>query len=196
MTTSQNTGTKTATSADAAENVSRLPRLAGTSLRAWLCFLLVAGIGLTLDLTSKEAAFAHLGYGYNSAVYEIIPGILELRTTLNGGAVFGIGRGLSILFIMVSLLAMVFIVYVFICSDRRHWLMHIALGLILAGAAGNLYDRVFNHGLVRDFIYIMHYWPWIFNLADAMLCIGVPLLILCWLVQSPRQVATKPEKSG
>ena len=110
---------------------------------------------------------------------------MELRTTLNGGAVFGIGKGMSLLFILVSLLAMAFVVYVFMSSDRRHWLMHVALGLILAGAAGNLYDRVFNQGMVRDFIFIMHDWPWIFNVADAMLCIGVPLLILCWIMQSP-----------
>src|SRR5271155_1433532 len=185
MSISENTGTSASAASDNLGKKSVVPQYAGTSLYAWICFLFVAVVGLTADLSSKQSAFAHLGYGDGASSYVIVPGILELRPTLNGGAVFGIGKGMSLLFILVSLLAMAFVVYVFMSSDRRHWLMHVALGLILAGAAGNLYDRVFNQGMVRDFIFIMHDWPWIFNVADAMLCIGVPLLILCWIMQSP-----------
>jgi signal peptidase II len=186
MTNSPNTGTPTTIASNAAKPESSIPQMAAVSLRSWICFLFVAILGLAADLSSKHAAFARLGYGPDARYKIVIPDILEFRTTLNGGAVFGIGTGLSLLFILVSLVAMAFVVYVFMSSDRRQGLMHVALGLILAGAAGNLYDRMFNQGMVRDFIYVMHYWPWIFNVADAMLCIGVPLLILCWLLHPPR----------
>ena len=156
--------------------------LAGTSVAAWLRFALVAGCGLAADLWTKHLAFAKLGYGPGSRHVLLIPDVLQLRTTLNPGAVFGVGPGLAPLFILISLVAIGFVVYVFMNTQRGQWVMHIALGLILAGAMGNLYDRAFNHGKVRDFI-LLHYWPWIFNLADAMLCIGVPLLIVCWLFQ-------------
>lgn len=149
---------------------------------AWLRFLLVAIGGLIADLWSKHAAFAFLGYGAGSRVEVVIPHILTLETTLNNGAVFGIGQGLAILFILISLVAMAFVVYVFMSSWRKQWIIHVALGLILAGAMGNLYDRLFNHGRVRDFILLTH-WPFDFNLADTMLCIGVPLLIINWLFQ-------------
>ncbi len=152
------------------------------SAAAWLRFLLVAIGGLAADLWSKHAAFAFLGYGPGSRVQVVIPHILTLETTLNNGAVFGIGQGLAILFILISLVAMAFVVYVFMSSLRRQWIIHVALGLILAGAMGNLYDRLFNHGRVRDFILLTH-WPFDFNLADTMLCIGVPLLIINWLFQ-------------
>jgi signal peptidase II len=64
----------------------------------------------------------------------------------------------------------------------------VALGLITAGALGNLYDRA-THGQVRDFILMLeHYWPYIFNIADVLLCIGVPLLMICWIFQpDPRR---------
>ncbi len=152
------------------------------SAAAWLRFLLVAIGGLIADLWSKHAAFAFLGYGPGSKIHVVIPHVLTLETTLNNGAVFGIGQGLAVLFILISLVAMAFVVYVFMSSLRRQWIIHVALGLILAGAMGNLYDRLFNHGRVRDFILLTH-WPFDFNLADTMLCIGVPLLIINWLFQ-------------
>ncbi len=154
---------------------------AGKSALSWLRFLGVAGAGVTLDLWTKYLAFKDLGYHPRQPPTCIIPHVLWLKTTLNGGAVFGIGQGLALMFVAITLVAIAFVVYVFVSSHRRHWVVHIALGLILAGAIGNLYDRVFNHGMVRDFILLTH-WPWIFNMADSMLCIGVPLLVLCWLL--------------
>ncbi len=158
------------------------PASAAGSIVAWLRFVLIAGGGLAADLWTKHLAFADLGYGPGARRVVLIPDILQLRTTLNPGAVFGVGPGLAPLFILISLVAIGFVVYVFMSTRRNQWVMQIALGLILAGAMGNLYDRAFNHGKVRDFI-LLHYWPWIFNLADAMLCIGVPLLIVCWVLQ-------------
>lgn len=149
---------------------------------AWMRFLLVALGGMTADLWAKHAAFAYLGYGPGARVLVVIPHVLKFSTTLNGGAVFGIGQGLAVIFILVSLVAMAFVVYVFMSSLRRQWVIHLALGLILAGAMGNLYDRVFNHGRVRDFILLTH-WPYDFNLADTMLCVGVPLLLINWMFQ-------------
>ena len=71
----------------------------------------------------------------------------------------------------------------------------VALSLFAAGVAGNLYDRAFNDGLVRDFIDIM-YWPgkhWpAFNVADSMLCTAVGLLILSSLL-SPKSCQTPPQ---
>ena len=80
--------------------------------------------------------------------------------------------------------------------------MHVALALILGGAIGNLYDRLFSSvalpGLapirrhVRDFIDCsdLHY-DYIFNLADAWLVIGVVMVFLQWLADARRERLAK-----
>jgi signal peptidase II len=78
---------------------------------------------------------------------------------------------------------MVFAIFLFGGCKQR--LMTVALGLFTAGVLGNLYDRIFNDGLVRDFIDVV-YWPgrhWpAFNVADSMLCIAVAILIISMLI--------------
>jgi lipoprotein signal peptidase len=73
----------------------------------------------------------------------VIPHLLQLYLSLNPGALFGFGAGMSPVFIAASVLALPFVVYIFAHSGPRHRLLHVALGLVLAGAMGNLYDRAF-----------------------------------------------------
>lgn len=136
----------------------------------------------------------------------IIPGVLSLKLTTNTGAVFGIGRGSQSVFIAISLLAILIVVISFARSDARNHLLHLALALILAGAMGNLYDRV-RFGAVRDMLYLFpgvhlpagwtwpgtglrEVYPWIFNLADVALICGVVLvLVLSWRQPRPKPAA-------
>lgn len=71
----------------------------------------------------------------------LIPHLITLRRSINPGALFGIGQGLAPVFIVASFLALGFALYMFWHSSTRQRSLHIALGLILAGAFGNLYDR-------------------------------------------------------
>lgn len=61
---------------------------------------------------------------------------------MNPGALFGIGKGHTEVFLIASALALLLVLWMFAQSDRRSWLMHVALGAILAGALGNMYDRI------------------------------------------------------
>ncbi len=96
--------------------------------------------GLALDLWSKHWAFERLGQGGRM---EIVPGVLEFHTTLNPGALFGIGAGHTEVFLLASVLALVLVIWMFAQSPPQRWLTHVALGAILAGALGNMYDRAF-----------------------------------------------------
>jgi signal peptidase II len=107
----------------------------------------------------------------------IVPYVLHLQLTTNTGAVFGMGNGghMRMVFITISLIAVVVILYLFLRCAASVWLTHIFLALILAGALGNLYDRII-YAQVRDMLHLLPdlgLWPWIFNLADAALMIGV-----------------------
>lgn len=102
--------------------------------RMWL----VAVIGLTVDLWSKHWAFTEL-QGFKV----IVPHLLHFRRSLNPGALFGLGQGLTTVFIAASILALLFVLYLFAHTPRNRLSMHVALGMILAGALGNMYDRAF-----------------------------------------------------
>ena len=107
---------------------------------AYARFLLVAIPGLALDLWSKSWAFHTLGQGDRTRV--VIPNVLEFQTMMNHGALFGIGAGQTTLFLIASACALLLVCWMFAQSDSRAWALHIALGGILAGALGNMYDRV------------------------------------------------------
>jgi len=146
--------------------------------KAHTVFWSVAILGTALDLWSKAAVFEWLK---PDGEFIIIDGVLKLIRARNAGAAFGIAQGQRYLLVAVSLLALVVILAVFLFMGQKHKLSSLSLGLFAGGVCGNLYDRMFNDGLVRDFIDIV-YWPgkhWpAFNVADSMLCIAVGLLII------------------
>jgi len=110
----------------------------------------------------------------------LVPGVLDLHLTLNTGAVFGIGQGQRWLFIVVSVLATGVILVLVWRSPADARVYHVALGMILSGALGNLYDRM-NFAAVRDMLHLFpttDWYPWIFNLADVALVVGVAIVLL------------------
>ncbi len=151
-------------------------------------FVVTMAAGLAIDLWTKSLAVQYLTDG---RTIRWVPGWLHLRYTENMGAVFGLGQGQRWLFLAVSVGAIFFLSYLFSASGRR-WFMQITLGLLLAGVLGNMYDRI-AFGFVRDMIYALPGWrwpgtsreifPWIFNIADSLLCTGVGLILLLSLFQ-------------
>jgi signal peptidase II len=154
---------------------------------ALLRFFLTAGVGLAVDLWTKSLAFSSPSLGREP--YRFIPGWLEFERVLNQGAVFGLGQGRRILFVTVSIAAIIFLCYLFATSGKKP-VYQVLLGILLAGVLGNLYDRVM-FGYVRDMIHILPQWPslfrWIFNVADSLLCTGVALMILYNMLPERRQ---------
>ena len=108
---------------------------------------------------------------------------------VNHGALFGMGGSqkgtANNFFAVVSIAAAVAILVWGMRRNtaREKWLMA-ALGLILAGTVGNLYDRLVFHG-VRDFLYFYRVeWP-VFNFADCCLVVGAGLLLVQAIFVAP-----------
>jgi signal peptidase II len=167
------------------------------SVGAWLRFVVPGAVGFGLDLWTKAYMFPNgvtpaLAGGVGRFARDqkvLIPNVLVMQTTCNQGAVFGILQGKVKFFMLFSLLALGMIIWVFATSRRKQRWLQLALGLIVAGALGNWYDRA-ALGAVRDFLRFTVWWyPFIFNVADVLLCIGVPLLMLCWMF--PKEGAGK-----
>lgn len=113
----------------------------------------------------------------------IIPGFFNLTHIRNRGAIFGFfshseSRILFIFLTLVSLVALGLVIYYFFKTPSSQRFMKISLSVILAGALGNLIDRVFR-GYVIDFLdFHIKNWHWpSFNVADACITIGAFLLI-------------------
>ncbi|MCA9295504.1 MAG: signal peptidase II [Phycisphaerales bacterium] len=187
------------------------------SPRAWLLLLIVMCLGLIADLGSKRWAFENVAdtpvvlnrdllladTDYSPIPWQHVHGpgtsvlpfdLLEFKLVLNRGAVFGIGPDKRYFFIAFTIIALAGGLLVFgRMTAVRHRFAHIAIGMILAGGIGNLYDRLFV-GRVRDFLHMLpnrrlpfgwnwpggntEIFPWIFNVADVMLLAGVLLLML------------------
>jgi len=156
---------------------------AGKSPNAHLLFWIVAIITAAADLASKWWAFKYIRL---DEIISVVPNFLFFKNMMNKGAVFGLGSGKRWLFVVASAVAIVFILQLFAQSRSRQRILHVLLALTLGGAMGNLYDRL-AYGHVRDFIYMyigvggFELWPFVFNVADVALVIGVFGLLLGWL---------------
>ncbi|MBW7990617.1 MAG: signal peptidase II [Planctomycetes bacterium] len=165
-------------------------------LKAHLIFWSLAMGGLLLDVWSKKAVFDWLGREQSHNV-SIIDGLLRFIIALNDGAAFSTFSGKAYLLTAISVVALLVVFGVFLFSGTQYRSIHIALGLFTGGICGNLYDRIFNDGLVRDFIDVYYrdkHWP-TFNVADSLLCIGVGLLIVStFLTEKPSQKHAQQRK--
>ena len=149
-------------------------------LSRYLVFFSLAAGGCALDLATKSWMFATLGMpGPESQTWWIWPDVLGFQTTLNAGALFGMGQGMSLLFAALSIgAALGILIWLFAVGAAHDGLLTVALGFVTAGICGNLYDRLSPLHAVRDFIHVMiGTWPWPnFNLADSCLVCGAALL--------------------
>lgn len=144
---------------------------------------------VTLDQITKEIIDRSLQL---NQYITIIPNFVDIHYIRNTGAAFGImsrlpdGTRLPFL-IGVSIVAMALIFYLFLKAEKERANYIFSLSLILAGALGNLIDRIYL-GEVRDFVdlhlYNLH-WP-IFNVADSAITIGIVLLGYELLIVEPK----------
>ncbi|MFC4787343.1 signal peptidase II [Nocardioides sp. MAHUQ-72] len=147
-----------------------------------MLFAVVAVAAYVVDLTTKLLAVARLT---DRPDVKVVGDLLVLHLTRNPGAAFSTGTEYTVALSCVAMVAVLVVVYL----SRRvgSVLWAVALGLLLAGVAGNLTDRIFREpgplrGHVIDFVMLPH-WP-VFNVAD--MCINVAAALI--LVQAFRGI--------
>ena len=198
------------------------------SPRAWAILFIVTIIGFSADLLTKSWAFQEIAPSpvilereqllsnphwspipMHDGIVAIPGRILNFRLVLNDGAVFGIGSQQRVFFILFTFIALLIAGWIFSRhTTSKNTTAHIALGLILGGGLGNLYDRIFI-GRVRDFMYLFpdrhlpfglswpgsnsELFPWIFNTGDMLLLSGMSLLmIFFWRQPTPKNTSKNP----
>lgn len=138
--------------------------------------ILVGVLAFVTDMASKSVVAARLALG---ETIPVIPGFFQITYVLNPGAAFGLLPHQRELFIAVSVVAVLLILYHTRRPEGQVGVLPYAMGLMLGGALGNLADRV-RLGRVVDFLDF--YWrDWhypVFNLADVSIVLGVGLFML------------------
>ena len=131
---------------------------------------LVASLVFVLDRITKIAVASNMSYGQS---IKILPNIFHFTFVLNNGTAFGLFKGANAALAILSVVAITLIIF-YVLKNKANSL---ALGLILGGALGNLFDRV-RFGYVIDFI-DFRVWP-VFNIADSAITIGT--CFLAWKI--------------
>lgn len=143
--------------------------------------LALVAVLVVLDQAAKAAIRTSLNL-YESMT--VVPGFVDLTRVHNAGAAFGMLNSVNFQFkalalALVAAAALVGVAAYAVTLPAGQRLARLGLTCIVAGAAGNLIDRV-TTGYVVDFVDV--YWRgwhfWAFNVADAAITIGVALMIL------------------
>lgn len=126
---------------------------------------------LVLDQISKFYISSALSLGQSIPV---IRDVFHISLVYNTGCAFGLFRNQKIFFILLSAAVILYILWDLFSRGRLYSLSRrAALGLVLAGAMGNLLDRL-RLGYIIDFL-DLRVWP-VFNLADSAITIGIIIL--------------------
>ena len=163
---------------------TQAPRTGSFPLRG-LLFLGLAALVVIGDQLTKRVAEDRLR---SERSVPVVDDLLRLTYVQNRGAAFGLLQDQTTFFVFVGILVIGVIAASYRYLPRSGFRLHLALGLQLGGAIGNLLDRI-RQGYVVDFVdfgYRANWWP-VFNVADSAIVIGVALLALNALAPTPAE---------
>ena len=162
----------------------------GVTKPGWMAFVLAAVV-IVADQASKYWILSVLGLQEGQSIP--IVGPLHLTGVWNHGVSFGLLTANHDLarwaFVTFSLIVAVVLAGWVRKTERP--LFGTALGFLIGGAVGNAIDRV-RFGAVADFIDVSRlHFPWVFNVADAAINVGIVCLLLDMLMQDRQEKAAR-----
>ena len=136
----------------------------------WLSLAAVAMAAVFADQLTKHVVASQLPLDDEISVV----GPFSIHHVQNSGIAFGLFASATAIVIVLTMIAVAWMLGYFARSGARHPLLPVAVGLLIGGSVSNLADRV-RLGHVTDFL-DLRYWP-AFNLADSFIVIGVAVLL-------------------
>ena len=144
----------------------------------WVALTAIALAAVAADQLTKHIVASQLALG--DGVHVLGP--FWIHHVRNSGIAFGFFSQATAVVIVLTGLAVAWMLVYFARSGARHPVLPVALGLVIGGSTSNLLDRV-RLGYVTDFL-DLRWWP-SFNLADSFIVVGV-LILLATLVLAER----------
>jgi signal peptidase II len=159
--------------------VSVAERPLGAGPLQWVALAAIAFAALAADQLTKYIVTSKLAL--DDSVHVV--GSFWIHHVRNSGIAFGLFAQATAVVIVLTAVALLWMLAFFARSGARHPILPVALGLVIGGSVSNLLDRV-RLGYVTDFL-DFRWWP-AFNLADSFIVIGV-LVLLVTLVLAERE---------
>ena len=156
-----------------------------------LISVIVIALAVIADQLSKQLVVHFLD---RAEPFDIIPGFFRFSYVENRGAAFGMldeHRWVFMIVSTVAIIALLIYMFKFAPADK---LLRIGLSLVIGGGIGNMIDRS-AYGYVVDFLDFCAFpklWMWVFNVADACVCVGAGLVMLYFIIDIVKEA--KKEK--
>ena len=144
-------------------------------IQDYLPLLAIAVPIILLDQITKAVVRANLAIGEMWAPWDWLLPYARIFHVKNTGAAFGMLQSFGGVFMILSVVVAIAILYYFPQVPKEDWPLRLAMGLQFGGALGNLIDRL-TIGWVTDFLSVGTF-P-VFNVADSCISIGVGVLLL------------------
>jgi signal peptidase II len=168
--------------------ISVAERRFGAGWSQWLSLAAVALAAIAADQLTKAIVSSQLAL--DDSVHVVGP--FSIHHVQNSGIAFGLFASATSLVILLTGIAVAWMLYFFSRSGARHPVLPVALGLVIGGSVSNLVDRV-RLGHVTDFLDV-RFWP-AFNLADSFITVGVAILLLA-LMAADRTRPTRAREAS
>lgn len=144
----------------------------------YVFLFVIAGAIIALDQWTKSLVRTNLALGETWLPESLIwlSPYARIVHWFNTGAAFGMFQSGSMVFMVLAIIVISAIIYYFPRVENNDWTLRLAMSMQLAGALGNLLDRLMYDGKVTDFISIGTF-P-VFNIADTSISMGTGILLL------------------
>jgi signal peptidase II len=153
----------------------------------WLYLVIIL---LTVILDQVVKAWARGAMRIGEAIAVPWPGVFELKLVYNEGVAFGLLAGKGALMTPFAVLIAVLVTGYLVKHPQESRLNHAAYGLLVAGALGNLIDRLKDQRVTDMFWFRLINFP-VFNIADAAITVGAILLMFGWLKEDKKKAVTE-----
>ncbi len=140
-----------------------------------MIYIIISVLVLIADFVSKIVVSQNMNIGES---IKLIDGVFSLTYIRNKGMAWGMLQNQRWIFIAVTILIVGAIVYYAVKNRDIHYSAKLGMSMIVAGALGNLIDRIFYKNGVIDFFHAEFIDFPIFNIADISVCIGAALIMI------------------
>jgi signal peptidase II len=169
--------------------ISMAERPLGASPTQWLGLAAIGAAAIAADQLTKHIVSSRLRL--DDGVHVLGP--LWIHHVQNSGIAFGLFASATSVVIVLTGVAVAWMLAFFARAGARHPVLPVALGLVIGGSVSNLVDRV-RLGHVTDFL-DLRFWP-AFNLADTFIVVGVGILLAALVLADREPRRPRPVRDG